>query len=62
MEPQHGIDSRDGKKRSVVLYVGKVLDASIKPYVLVKNIVNIRKHITRIRKTVVIHGNKEETK
>ena len=40
-------------------YVGEVLDASIKPYVLVRNIVNIRKHITRIRKTVVIHGNKE---
>jgi hypothetical protein len=53
------IDSRDGKKQSGVLYVGKVLNTSIKPYVLGRNIFDIRKHITRIKKTVVIHGNKE---
>jgi hypothetical protein len=30
-----------------------------KAYVLIRNIVNIREHTRRIRKTVVIHGNKE---
>ena len=67
MKPQHSwktrrsIGSRNGKIRSVVLYVGVVLDARMNiAYVLIRYIANIRKHIRgRIRKTVVIHGNKE---
>jgi hypothetical protein len=43
----------------VVLYVGEQLDARMNNAYVLRNIVDIRKHTRRIRKTVEIHGNKE---
>lgn len=52
--PRQGVDCQISI--TVVVRINK------KAYVLIRNIVNVRKHTRRIRKTVVIHGNKELTK